>query len=56
MPTPNWTSVGLPNELAKEISEIARAEDRTKYAVVRRAIHLYRQQSERLTRRAAERR
>ncbi len=47
MPTPNWSSVGLPVDLINEIAEISRAEDRTKHTIVRRAIHLYRQHSER---------
>jgi hypothetical protein len=46
MPTPNWSSVGLPIPFINEITEIAHAEDRTKHAVLRRAISLYRQQSE----------
>jgi predicted transcriptional regulator len=45
MPTPNWRSVGLPMELVNQIDEISRQEDRSKTAVVRRAIALYREQS-----------
>jgi predicted transcriptional regulator len=41
-----WGNVGVPKELLNEIAEIARAEDRTRYAVVKRAIALYKQQSE----------
>jgi predicted transcriptional regulator len=36
----------MPKEIAAEINQLAHAEDRTKNAVLRRAIHLYRQQSE----------
>lgn len=39
----NWSSVGLPIELINEIDLISRAEDRSKHAIVRRAIHLYRE-------------
>jgi predicted transcriptional regulator len=38
-----WSSIGLPKELIKEIYEISDAEDRTREAVVRRAINLYAQ-------------
>jgi hypothetical protein len=48
MSTINWSSVGLPVELVNEITAISRAEDRTKHAVIRRAIRLYRQQAERV--------
>jgi hypothetical protein len=50
MPQKGWSSVGLPKELVNEIREISVAEDRTNYAVVRRAISLYRQQSSEGTR------
>ena len=41
-----WTSVGLPLDLIAEITEIGRRKDRTKAAVIKRAIAVYRQQSE----------
>ena len=43
--TQQWTTVGLPTELAEEIHQLAEAEDRKKYAIVRRAIDLYRRYS-----------
>lgn len=39
-----WRNVGLPEELHAEIGAIALAEDRTRYAVIKRAIEMYRQQ------------
>jgi metal-responsive CopG/Arc/MetJ family transcriptional regulator len=46
MSTKLWTTVSLPKDLVKELYEICAAEDRTREAVVRRAIRLYRAQSE----------
>lgn len=46
MRNPNYTSVAIPWALADEIDAIARDEGRKKYAVVERAIDLYRQATE----------
>ena len=40
-----WRSMGVPEALHAEIGEIARAEDRSRHVVVKRAIAAYRQQS-----------
>jgi hypothetical protein len=45
MSTKTWTSIAVPRELAAEIWAISDAEDRTREAVVRRAVAAYRQQS-----------
>jgi predicted transcriptional regulator len=41
-----WTSIAVPKELAAEIWALSDAEDRTREAIMRRAIALYRQTSE----------
>jgi hypothetical protein len=48
MSTKGWSSIGLPKELVNEIREISVAEDRTNYAVVKRAVAMYREQSSEL--------
>ncbi|MEB4210978.1 CopG family ribbon-helix-helix protein [Mycobacterium sp. 94-17] len=42
----HWSTVGLPIDFIAEIDAIARAEDRSKHAVLRRAISLYRETAE----------
>ena len=41
-----WSTVGLPADFIAEIDAVAGREERTKHAVLRRAISLYRETAE----------
>lgn len=41
---PNWTTLGVPKEIADRLRAIARAEERANHVILRKALDLYEQQ------------